>query len=261
MITELLLGWALAQPAAIASPAVVVIPRREVPWVVVVAAADRLLPVEVQRLQARGGLVRREDTPDGARLVLEGPPELGSELLRVGALAAGPLGIVVAEGRFDPRPPPRLPARPPLLPRASSSLAPGEAWQVALLPGPGLLGLEGELLRLQVQQLLERAGFASARVRIEASGRRALLVVEGVAERAQLAAVLRAGFDKTPPPSTVERLLLQARASLELRRARVGTQAREQSARWLGFGVLDDSALPAPLGPSLRARIPVEALR
>ncbi|MDP2343865.1 MAG: hypothetical protein Q8O67_23095 [Deltaproteobacteria bacterium] len=129
------------------------------------------------------------------------------------------------------------------------------AARLPLLPGPGLAGLEGELLVVALEQLLARHGISGPIV-LHLEDKGAWLELPPVTPEAE-AAIAVAAF------SAAELTAMQDRASARLakRRSTIGNWARERALRASCNDVVDDPALPLDLGRRLRARLSAPLVR
>ena len=132
---------------------------------------------------------------------------------------------------------------------SKTTTTPAPAVRLPLLPGPGLLGEEGELLLVVVEHLLAQSGVGGpVTLRIDAQG--AWLGLPRL--KPDDAAVVAAA---AVPPADLQLLQERARARVARRRATIGAWAGERAQRWACFAVVDDPAVPLDVGRRLRARL------
>lgn len=121
--------------------------------------------------------------------------------------------------------------------------------KLPLLPTPGLLGLEGEVVVVAAERVLERLAIRGP-VTLRLDSRGAWL------ELPALPAAADAAFSSfAPSPSELQAITALAAARVARRRATIGNWAREGALRHTCFAVVDDPALPLDLLRRLRARL------
>ncbi len=243
--------------------------RPEIPWLVVVVAldapaspaklADPVRPT-VQALFDAGGAVDVEERPDGALVVVEGPP--AAEGLVVAAARASAADAKAAraalfvEGRTTlvdagALPPSRGDRAPGGGAAAAGAGAPPGAGALPLAPSPALFDVEGEALVAFVERAVPHA-----RASLALSRGSAVLVVDGGPgfDRAAARAALAAAVAAPLPRGAVDDLRARAEGRLAARRSRVGAWAHDTAALWLAFDTVDVEDVD-DLGVRVRARL------
>ncbi len=120
-----------------------------------------------------------------------------------------------------------------------------------LLATPGLLGVEGEVVVVAAERVLEKLGVVGPNaLRLDARGAWLELPTLPAAADAAFAAW-------APSPPELQSIIDQAQARVARRRATIGNWAKEGALRQGCFSVVDDPALPLDLLRRLRARFSV----
>ncbi|MCC7107836.1 MAG: hypothetical protein IT382_00985 [Deltaproteobacteria bacterium] len=264
LLVALVLAAPAPTPASPSTPAVRVLARPEIPWVVAVAAPLAPAQAEAERraLEEAGGSVRTETAGGVLLVVAEGPPEAEARVLAA-LRTLGRGAPLFVEGRVATTPSgalPAAPAPPPLPLRATPPES--SAWFSLPLPwSPWLLDDEGEALRRAVARALEPLGAWQVKLLVDARGARLVLgAPEGRSVRAdEVRAVLRALAERPAPPRVVEGLQAEAVAERARAEAKVGVAARRLALRARWFGGTPSAAALDP-GTRLRAALVPEAL-
>lgn len=268
----LVLSLVLAAPApaatAPAAPALRVLARPEIPWVVAVAAPLAPAQAEAERraLQDAGGSVHTETAGGVLLVVAEGPPEAEARVLAaVRALGRG--APVFLEGRVAQAPSGALPPppAPPPLPRRTPPPESAARFSLPLPWSPWLLDDAGEVLRRAVARALEPSGAWQVELVVDGRGARLqLATTEGQSVRSdEVRALLRALAERPAPPRLVEGLYAEAAAERARAEATVGVAARRlaRRARWFGgANGAANGAVALDAGVRLRAALLPEAL-
>ena len=264
LLVTLALAAPAPTPASPSTPAVRVLARPEIPWVVAVTAPLAPAQAEAERraLEEAGGSVRTETAGGVLLVVAEGPPEAeGRVLAALRALGRGaPLFV---EGRVATAPSgalPAAPAPPPLPLRATPPES--SAWFSLPLPwAPWLLDDEGEGLRRAVARALEPSGAWQVELQVDGQGARLHLATtdgRGVPSD-EVRSALRALAERPAPPRLVEGLHAEAAAERARAEAKVGVAARRLALRARWFGGAPSAAALDP-GTRLRAALVPETL-
>ena len=244
-----------------AAPALRVLPRPEIPWLVAVAAprAPALAEAERRALVDAGGHVATTTVSGVVLVSAEGPPEAEALVLAaVRALAPG--APVFLEGRAAAASTGALPApraQPPLATRSEAAV--GAAFALPLPWSPWLGDDDGEVLRAWVARGLALRGGWQVSLHVDREGAR-LTFAGGSGGAEALRATLRELADRPPPPRLLQALRGEVLAARARREARVGEAARSAALRASFFG--GAPSLPAAeLGVRLRAALIPETLR
>jgi hypothetical protein len=276
------IGALVALALAAAAP-VGVLPRRDVPWTVVVRASPdpgAVCPTALQPLLLRGAQCAREVVPGGALLIAEGPPELLPELRA--ALGRDGDAALFVEGAHQGGPPP-LPA-----PRAfAAGLRPAapsgaDVHVLAVAPSTSLFDVEGEALVRLVRGALPTPPDAprpEVSLAFAPGGAWLVMRTPGM-DTAAVRAAIAPLADKPLPPAQLTALERASRAAVAERRARIGAWSREMGRAWLvgaaaargtsanganggtsANGANGASNAGAELGARLRARLVPAAIR
>lgn len=263
MSTTALLLAAVVGALGPSTPALRVLPRPEIPWLVAVAAprAPALAEHERRALVDAGGHVATVTVSGVVVVSAEGPPEAEALVLAaVHALAPG--AAVFLEGRTTATSTGALPAprpAPPLAVRGDAHDA--TAFALPLPWQPWLLDDDGEVVRALVARELARRGGFEVALRIDGAGARLELAGgPGTGGLEVVRQALREVADEPAPPRLLEALRAEAEAARARRGAVVGDAARRAALRAWWFG----AAPPIPagdLGLRVRAAILPEALR
>lgn len=125
---------------------------------------------------------------------------------------------------------------------------PSKKSTLPLLPSPGLLGVEGKVVVVAAERLLQKLGVGGpVALRLDATG--AWLELPPLPPSTTL----------TPnfTPAELAAIVEEAVARVARDRAVIGAAAAEKAQRFGCFNVSDDPAVPADLGRRLRARFAV----
>lgn len=118
-----------------------------------------------------------------------------------------------------------------------------------LLPTPGLLGVEGEVIVVAAERILQKLGTPGS----------ISLVVDAAGARLELPALPPTADPAfaawAPTPAELQAIVDLARARVAKRRAVIGNWAREGAQRQSCFAVVADPALPQDLSRRLRVRL------
>jgi hypothetical protein len=137
----------------------------------------------------------------------------------------------------------------------TTTSTPPAAPRLPLLPGPGLAGLEGEVLVVALELLLAQRGIAGP-IAIHLTDKGAWLELPKLTPAAE-AAVAAAAF----APAELTAITERASARMARKRSVIGSWSKERALRKGCSDVVDDPALPIDLGRRLRARLSAPLVR